>query len=339
MEKETLKIAINRSHKGKHPTGIDQATLNAWWGAFNGWFKNELVTVDQLLEAIQDGYSYTTWHRGYRKAENFICGQHVGLDFDDLAPSETTLIDLLSDQVIQDHAGLLHTTPSHTPEKPRARVIFFLDRPIYNREKYTLLVRSIVDYFDVADQKCKDPCRFFFGAVNCDVRLLHNILTLEDAAELFVKPYLAKQPIVSNRLHVHGRKFVNRPASNGNRPAENYLRQHADDLLRRVKSAPDGAKYYTLRDVSRVFGGYVAGGYYDESEARSWLQEAIRANGATVRSLVAAEKTIDEGLTYGRLAPLYFDVTPAKKDIQKETRVVITPDTGWRSAVLAAVGD
>ena len=63
-----------------------------------------------------------------------------------------------------------------------------------------------------------------------------------------------------------------------------------------------------------TFGGYVAGGYYTEEEARQMLRAAIETRRATVASMPAAYHTIEEGLAYGRLSPLYYtrgdDYTP-----------------------------
>ena len=53
-------------------------------------------------------------------------------------------------------------------------------------------------------------------------------------------------------------------------------------------------------------GGYAAAGYYSQEEARRWLRSAIEARRATVASMAAAYQTIDSGLTYGALSPLYY---------------------------------
>jgi hypothetical protein len=81
---------------------------------------------------------------------------------------------------------------------------------------------------------------------------------------------------------------------------------HAAALLARVHHAPDGAKWATLRDIAITFGGYVAGGYYPETEARQMLRAAIETRRATVGSMPAAYKTIDDGLAYGKLSPLHY---------------------------------
>lgn len=318
---EKLKIAINHKHKGKHPQGLSQPAKKAWFGWYNGQFENESLSFEELAMRIQDGYGYSTWHKDYRKADNFICGQHLSLDFDDLQTG-TTLSDILdSDPIIDRHAAILHTTPSHTPQAPRARVIFVLDRPIYNCEKYVLLATALLDHFDQADPKTKDSCRLFFGAPDCELLISGNRLTLEAAAELLVKPYQKKlddRRVVS----ANGKKIDN------DKVPRAQLDSHSDMLLSKVAATPDGQKYYTLRDISRTFGGYIKSGYYEEAETRRWLQDEIKKR-PTVKSLDLAYQTIDQGLTYGQQDPLCFEIKENRDESQSQQL-----DSTWRADVL-----
>lgn len=300
-----LRIAVNPHHKGKHPAGLSPEAERAWFRWYNGGFENHIVTVDELAAEIAQGHGYTAQHRDYRKADNFLCGQHVGLDFDQL-PAGTTLADLVARYpFIAEYAALLHTTASHTPDAPRARVLFVLDRPIGDAGKYTDLAEALLWRFETADPSCKDACRLFFGAADCEVLLPGNVLTLQVAADALVHPWRAWKEDQARQAQAAAAGRVTADA--GDVPAQR-LEERKNKLLDRVVLAPEGEKYYTLRDISRVMGGYVAGGYYTESDARAWLQAAIEARRDTVKSMRHAYATIDEGLAYGRRAPLHFEL-------------------------------
>jgi hypothetical protein len=290
-----MKIALNTKHVGKMPA----PTPGGWWNRYNGDFGNFDISIRELAAHIQQGHGMTTQHRGYRKADKFIAGQHIALDFDDL-PAGTTLQSFANDDpFITNHAAMLHTTSSHTPDEPRIRVIFELDRPIANKDKYALLASSLLDCYGHADKSCKDACRLFFGAPGCDLLLLGNVLTLELCAEYLVQPCLAKQDRKAKQM---ARQVI---ASRPPDQTENSdLDMRRDKLLANITNAPEGEKYHTLLRVSRAFGGYVAGGYYVQNDVRSALRAAIAAR--DINDVTVAYQGIDDALAFGMQSPLYF---------------------------------
>jgi hypothetical protein len=319
-----MKIAINWTHRGKHPKELSAKELGAWFGQYNGGFKNHELTPEELALAIVEGHGYTTQHTGYRKAANFICGQHIGLDFDVL-PARRTLQNLIdSDPFIAKHAGLLHTTESHTLEAPRARVLFFFDRAIHDAGEYTELAKALLDRYSQADPMCKDACRLFFGAEDCEILLSGNMLSLDDAAHLLVYPYRVKQKKAEDERQAAVKSRVVVKA--GDVPAK-LLESHSQRLLDNVYNAPDGQKYFTLRDISRTFGGYIAGGYYNESDVRNWLRAAIDAR--SIESQDHAYATIDQGIEYGKGEPLRFELNESGKPEAAE-KPAIKGDPSWR---------
>lgn len=53
------------------------------WRGFNASFVNRDVTAFDLARQVYDGHAFTTWHKdNWRTTANFVCGQHIGLDFD-----------------------------------------------------------------------------------------------------------------------------------------------------------------------------------------------------------------------------------------------------------------
>lgn len=320
-----IKLAVNRSFQGK-PTGGD---LTGFFREYNGRFENVELTDDQIMAEVQAGHGLTTQHRGYRHGKNFICGQHIGLDFD-TEDDNSRLANLIQDPFIERYAGLLYTTASHTEDKPRARVLFFLDRPIYDPAKYAELATALLWHFGQADQSCKDPARLFFGAVNCQTAISGNVLPLEHAARDLVMPFRAWQEI--NRAERAANAQTRRVVAAGD-VAATVLQNHSDKLLGHVRAAPDGQKHHTLRDISRTFGGYVATGYYTFQEAEAWLQAAIRSNPGHVKSLHAADITISQGLYYGMMEPLDFTAAAVGPVIPEYVK---KPSRDWRKAYQAA---
>lgn len=281
----TYAIAINRAFSGKAPFPAP----DGFWRGYNGQFRNEQVTAQQFAESVHAGYGYTTWHADYRKAENFVLGQHIALDFD-TGDERSTIDTLLSDDFIARFAGLIYTTPSHTPQAPRARVVFFLDRPIRNPHKYTLLARSLLWRYGAADETCKDACRLFYGSIGCDYELTDNILTLEDAALHLVNPYKAHIAIVE-REREEARQRAR--AQYGDVQADDtmkaaYINRAFDNEYDTVSRALTGDRHKQLLDAAIRLGGllkagWVPSGLVSEQRIIDTLMDAATKNGIVAK--------------------------------------------------------
>lgn len=70
-----------------------------------------------------------------------------------------------------------------------------------------------------------------------------------------------------------------------------------------IDRAVDGEKHTELLKAARLLGGYVAGGSGDEAEAIDALRKAIEHKPG-VKDLNGAYKTIEDGIEYGKGAPL-----------------------------------
>lgn len=327
----TIAVTDNRAELGK----IKQGDTDAW-RIFNGSFRNITTTPEELSNLIRRGYAYTTQHNRYRSADNFIQGQHIALDMD-TGDERSSIAALQSDPFIARYASFIHTTPSHTVDHPKARVVFCLDRPIKDVGKYVELTRALVFRFPDADQSAKDAARFFYGAKGCDVLWIGNILTLQNAARELVFPY---------REHLERqRQEVVQPGAivSSSDVPERVLEKHRNSLLDRVQNAPDGEKYVTLRNTAITFGGYVAGGYYDRFQVAGWLQGAIRSNRNNVQDLESAYRTIDESLSFGMVKPLYFEMRDNGHEPQAEVpelaRVNPPLTTEQQRQVIAVIRD
>lgn len=81
------------------------------------------VTPDQLCEAINQGCSYSyKFESGIRKSENFLGADLISVDID----GGRTITETLADPIVQSYGSIWYTTPSHTPDRHRFRLIFIL---------------------------------------------------------------------------------------------------------------------------------------------------------------------------------------------------------------------
>ncbi len=178
----TYKIAVSSFALNKKIPAKDPM-----WNRFNSSFTNYDMEPEKITEAIFRGQSITTQHKDHwRVSSNYICGQHIGLDFDN--GDNTSSIDhLKKDKFISKYASFLYTTISHTEESPRCRVIFLLDTPIMQPKNYTLAATSLLWVFGTADRQCKDCVRFFYGAPGCRMEFLSNVLPLETVKRLITE--------------------------------------------------------------------------------------------------------------------------------------------------------
>ena len=169
------------------------------WKQFNGSFENLDLDRMDIVNQIFTGHSFTTWHANHwRHGDNYILGQHFGLDFD-TEDERSTIAHLLKKPLIAKYASIVYTTPNQRPDAPRARVVFELDTAIHQAKNYTLAAKSLVYLFSASDSKCKDAARFFYGSIGCAAEVLDNILPLRKLREWIsdyqdiMKHYVAPQ--------------------------------------------------------------------------------------------------------------------------------------------------
>jgi hypothetical protein len=154
---KTYGIALGPQLQGKIPYG------DAYWPTFNASFCNVSLSQPDIAAAIYEGQPITTQHKNHwRHSSNYILGQHLGIDFD-TEDRRSSLPVLKSDPFVGRYGTLIYTTPSHTPDKPRARVLFLLDNPIMQPANYVLAASALLWIFGSADRQCKDAARFFYG--------------------------------------------------------------------------------------------------------------------------------------------------------------------------------
>lgn len=307
-------IAINRSHKNKHPDNMTAEQTKAWFRKYNRNFCNENLPTDMLITEITSGWGIAACHNGYRHSRNFLCAQHVGIDIDGGA----TMEEVANDEFVAAFASFIYTTPSHTEDDPHLRVIFELDRPIRDALRYTDLVQAIMWRLNIPlDRVCKDPSRLFFGNENAQVVVIGHVLSLETAAPTVEEwREYKRQELEKKRLSYTGKIDTNVSAAR----SDGLLRTLCDHIRR----CPDGEKYVTLRDISRTVGGYVATGVIDYTHGYNTLWDAISSR-RTVKDWTLAQKTIIEWMEKGMNDPLYLTDRDRSTDPWKGVSPPLSP--------------
>lgn len=253
------------------------------WAAFNASFVCQDLTPFDFAHAIYDGHPFTTWHaNNWRTSANYVCGQHMGLDFD-AGDQTSTIPALLDNPFIHRHANILYTTPSHTPEAPRARVVFLLDTPIMQATNYALAAAALLWLFGTADRQCKDPARFFYGSLRCEIEMFDNVLSLAT-----VKHIIAQYQASGKR---EMRRQVDRAIQSNDRYTTAALRNEVEA----VRTAPQGTRNGTLNKACWNLARFIATGELSQIEIEDALTSAALSAGlgeaeitATLRSAINA---------------------------------------------------
>jgi len=166
------KIAISTmALTGKIPAGDHR------WAKFNDSFINQELEAIDVVNAIYTGHSYAAWHNGRRCLDNFVCAQHIAVDLE-TGDQRSTIDYIAASEFVRIYGGLIYTTPSHTTTDPRARIVFFLDKPIANAAAYKTAVGFIYSLFPGSDSACVDASRFFYGSKDCQLEWINNVLPL-----------------------------------------------------------------------------------------------------------------------------------------------------------------
>ncbi|WP_137113307.1 plasmid replication protein, CyRepA1 family [Mesorhizobium sp. GR13] len=143
-------------------------------------FQAARLTVEQLIAEIKSGHAYSYEFVGSKRSKSaFKASDIISLDFD----KSLTLDDALADPFIKEHATIIYTTPSHTDERHRFRVIFALDRTITDARELVAATTSLISRFG-ADEAAKDAARLFYGNQNAIVYKLGGSIPLPVLQEL-----------------------------------------------------------------------------------------------------------------------------------------------------------
>lgn len=165
-----MKLSINKYIVNKNDYNAHQSK----------GFESKDLTVGELVSCISNGYAFSyQYDKNYRKVENFICSDIIAADFD----SGITLEEAMQNEYFINNACILYTTPSHTPENHRFRVIFELPITITDKNLIRAAQTGLTRKFP-ADVAAVDAARQFYGSRGSKPHTFGKILSEENLDEL-----------------------------------------------------------------------------------------------------------------------------------------------------------
>ena len=139
------------------------------------------MDVEDLVKSIKSGYSHSfVFSDNKRSADNFISADVVMLDFD----GTIQLDELLNHEWVKQYGAFVYTTPSHTDNEHRLRLVIVLEKAIIDKDTLKNLMKALVKVFPQADQQCVDAARLFHGNTNAQVSMLNNIVPSSEIERL-----------------------------------------------------------------------------------------------------------------------------------------------------------
>jgi hypothetical protein len=300
------------------------------WARYNASFKPEEHTPESLLTEVASGYAFTavlgscqgsccgTWctrpdHRevpghcgrphGYRANRHFESAQFIATDFD-TGDARSTFGYLLSQPLIAEHGTFLYTTLSHTPERPKARVVFITDAPFADAAHYRLAKLAVMSRLPWGDASVHDPSRLFYGT-HPELGQSHyqgHILPLAVVDELIegYRAQLEAEQVNRNLPRIPSSRVM------GSTPAERYVSAAVQAEAAWLASQVEGTG-------ERHRGLLIAAMKLASLRISEWLPEDVRSCidlfGALVPAAVAngyiakygeavARRTIADGIAY-----------------------------------------
>jgi hypothetical protein len=285
-------IAINETATGKIPPGDPR------WATFNDRFLARDLEPVEIANEIYTGHAYAGIHQGRRSLENFVASQHIAIDMDS-ADERSAFATLQAHDLVRMYGGMMHTTPSHTDAAPRARVIFFLDKPITDAGGFQTAAKFLVSQFDGADPACTDASRFFYGSKGCDIWFSDNVLPVAQLRQ-FWRRWNATQHAAPREGIVRMEEYrAARPTAQRGTDVDFGMgpkRHNLDALLDPVRNAAQGNRNNALNRQSFLAGKDVTAGRIGESEIVEHLLRAALAAGLDEHE---ALRTIRSGMRGG----------------------------------------
>jgi uncharacterized protein (DUF927 family) len=290
--------------------------------------REEQLTLEVLAEKVRDTDAATrdklpwlkfarfgdirTDKNSLRNNANVIAITGVEGDYDQERISVDTALELLTEAGL---SALLYTSPSHTEDAPRWRVICPCSRehPPDERERLLARVNGVLGGV-LSRESWTLSQSYYFGSVGKNpshqVEVLDgDCIDLRD--DLDVEATGKPKPAGAERPVAEGPDAARTPvkrSDGGHDLIVKRLGARTDRLLDHVRGAPDQTKHHTLFRIGRTVGGYLAG-YPDAFPwtAEQAAVELVSALPASVKDWNAARKTACDAIRVGMQAPLFLE--------------------------------
>ena len=138
------------------------------------------ITPEELADYVGQGFAFSfQFKKNYRKAENFIGSDIIAADMD----CGMTMEEALANEYIRANVSFIYTTPSHTAEKNRFRLVFQLPRTITDKGELRAAQQGLTRKFP-ADRAAVDAARQFYGSKGAEIHIIGKTISPENLTEL-----------------------------------------------------------------------------------------------------------------------------------------------------------
>lgn len=149
----------------------------------NAKFENCDIDSVTLAAEIKKGHAFCAQHKpGGRKTSGFTAAGYLAVDID----HGLTLEAAKADPFVQTYASIVYTTPSHTAEAHRFRIIFELEDPIRDADRMKRALTALTARFG-GDNACTDACRMFYGSSASAPEVYGNRLPAAEVESLLIR--------------------------------------------------------------------------------------------------------------------------------------------------------
>lgn len=148
-----LIVGINRNIIGKPGSGAPVNHATDW----------EAVSLSrpEMIATLCNGHAFSAqYSNGYRKSDNFLRTNVIAADID----SAWTIEQAMSLPFVRDYGSFLYTTPSHSDDHHRFRLVFEMEKPIEIASEWANSLFGLALSLN-ADKTIRDGARMFYGNV------------------------------------------------------------------------------------------------------------------------------------------------------------------------------
>lgn len=160
-----LKIAINKSI-------VNKATRKQATDLTEKWDNAELG-AEEFRSAVLDGNAFccSQLKSAHKATDQFFRANSVWLDFDNKDTGHKTTLDrVINSEKMKQMAFAVYTSPSHTPDQHRFRLVFQLPYDVTDPNEYKSIVKLFINKYG-SDPAPSAAAQAFFGNTNAEVYL------------------------------------------------------------------------------------------------------------------------------------------------------------------------
>ncbi len=134
-----------------------------------GW-SNVEITIDDFIRHIQAGHPYTHhFSSGKKSKDHFESTEILIADID----HGMSIEEALDHELVKQFGTFIHTTRQHTPENHRFRIVFVLDRQVFDANSYEAMYRFMLRLLP-SDSKAGSAAQMFFGNSEAEIHWIGN---------------------------------------------------------------------------------------------------------------------------------------------------------------------